>query len=334
MKKINHTLITALALLVALSFVGCSSTNSKKRKVTKKSAQFSHEYYEAIEETDRSIEVARLAGAETNCPEAYKKVLKMRNRADEISHFCCDKEEAIVVARAADKMAKELCPPDGDMDGDGIKDSKDKCPTEPEDMDGFQDEDGCPDIDNDQDGIPDVRDNCPNVPEDIDGFQDEDGCPDLDNDEDTIPDVRDGAPNDPETFNGYKDEDGIPDELPARLTLQGVLFQVDSAKLLPEAVEILSEAGSILKTNNDIRVRIEGHASSEAPFDYNQKLSERRAKAVKAFLVKQHGIDANRMETIGYGEERPIANNDTEEGRAKNRRMEFVILEGSLKSDE
>jgi outer membrane protein OmpA-like peptidoglycan-associated protein len=104
--------------------------------------------------------------------------------------------------------------PDPDNDGDGIPDAKDRCPNDPEDRDGFQDEDGCPDPDNDGDGIPDAKDKCPNEPEDRDGFQDEDGCPDPDNDGDGIPDAQDKCPNAPETFNGYQDEDGCPDTLP------------------------------------------------------------------------------------------------------------------------
>ncbi len=101
--------------------------------------------------------------------------------------------------------------PDPDNDGDGIPDAKDKCPNDPEDKDGFQDEDGCPDPDNDGDGIPDAIDKCPNQAEDKDGFQDEDGCPDDDNDGDGIPDKDDKCPNDPETFNGFEDADGCPD---------------------------------------------------------------------------------------------------------------------------
>jgi OmpA family/Thrombospondin type 3 repeat len=101
--------------------------------------------------------------------------------------------------------------PDPDNDGDGIPDAQDKCPDEPEDKDGFQDADGCPDRDNDNDGIPDAVDKCPNDPEDKDGFQDDDGCPDMDNDGDGIPDDKDKCPNDPETVNGFQDEDGCPD---------------------------------------------------------------------------------------------------------------------------
>ena len=102
--------------------------------------------------------------------------------------------------------------PDVDTDGDGIVDRLDKCPTDPEDKDGFEDEDGCPDPDNDKDGVPDVTDKCPNVPEDKDAFEDEDGCPDPDNDKDGILDTVDKCPNEPETFNGFEDDDGCPDK--------------------------------------------------------------------------------------------------------------------------
>ncbi len=99
-----------------------------------------------------------------------------------------------------------------DRDHDGIYDNDDKCPTQPEDRDGYQDSDGCPDPDNDGDTIPDKQDKCPNQAEDFDGFQDTDGCPDPDNDHDGIPDDHDRCPNKPETKNGYKDQDGCPDE--------------------------------------------------------------------------------------------------------------------------
>ena len=102
--------------------------------------------------------------------------------------------------------------PDPDNDQDGILDVQDKCPLQPEDKDGFQDEDGCPDPDNDQDSILDVQDKCPLQPEDKDGFQDEDGCPDPDNDRDGVYDADDLCPTEQETINGVEDEDGCPDE--------------------------------------------------------------------------------------------------------------------------
>ena len=97
-----------------------------------------------------------------------------------------------------------------DRDHDGITDLDDRCPDEPEDWDGFQDDDGCPDPDNDGDGIPDTMDKCPNEPEDKDGFEDEDGCPDLDNDGDGIPDLYDACPNQKEDGKGKRPTDGCP----------------------------------------------------------------------------------------------------------------------------
>jgi len=104
--------------------------------------------------------------------------------------------------------------PEFDRDGDGIDDQTDQCPDDPEDKDGFQDADGCPDLDNDKDGIKDNIDQCPNKPEDQDGFEDLDGCPDPDNDKDGIPDTLDKCPNQPEDMDGFEDEDGCPEEGP------------------------------------------------------------------------------------------------------------------------
>jgi outer membrane protein OmpA-like peptidoglycan-associated protein len=98
-----------------------------------------------------------------------------------------------------------------DADKDGVKDDDDRCPKDPEDIDGFEDSDGCPDKDNDSDGIPDTEDKCPKEAEDTDGFEDDDGCPELDNDKDGIADVKDKCPQDPEDFDGFEDKDGCPD---------------------------------------------------------------------------------------------------------------------------
>ncbi len=111
--------------------------------------------------------------------------------------------------------------PDPDNDGDGIADTEDKCPLKPEDKDSFQDEDGCPDPDNDGDGIADTEDKCPLKPEDKDGFQDQDGCPDPDNDRDGIPDVADKCPLEPETINGVDDTDGCPDKGNTQVEVRG-----------------------------------------------------------------------------------------------------------------
>jgi outer membrane protein OmpA-like peptidoglycan-associated protein len=101
--------------------------------------------------------------------------------------------------------------PDPDNDGDGVADGGDNCPYTAEDHDGFEDRDGCPELDNDHDGDLDTSDRCPNDPEDRDGFLDEDGCPDLDDDKDAIPDAVDKCPQDAENRNGIEDEDGCPE---------------------------------------------------------------------------------------------------------------------------
>jgi len=105
----------------------------------------------------------------------------------------------------------EYAPVRGDSDGDGIDDADDACPSEPEDMDGYMDQDGCPDEDNDGDGMLDADDACPDEAEDMDGFQDDDGCPDRDNDGDGVDDGYDSCPDDPEDMDGDRDDDGCPD---------------------------------------------------------------------------------------------------------------------------
>lgn len=101
-----------------------------------------------------------------------------------------------------------------DPDEDNVSLQNDKCPSIPEDIDGFEDTDGCPEFDNDQDGFFDAQDACPASPEDYDGFRDDDGCLDDDNDKDGIPDSNDTCKDSPETVNSYKDTDGCPDETP------------------------------------------------------------------------------------------------------------------------
>jgi outer membrane protein OmpA-like peptidoglycan-associated protein len=240
-------------------------------------------------------------------------------------------------------------PSSKDRDGDGIPDAVDRCPNEPEDKDGFQDEDGCPDPDNDNDGIPDGRDKCPNEPEDKDGFQDEDGCPDLDNDNDGVPDAldkcpnepedkdgdgipdsRDKCPNEPETFNNYKDDDGCPDEIPAAVkkftgVIEGINFKTGSAEILPGSYVILDRAVKVLQDYPEVSLEISGHTDNRGKADYNRDLSQRRADSVKTYFV-QRGIASERLQAIGYGMTRPIASNKSQTGRATNRRTEFRLI--------
>jgi outer membrane protein OmpA-like peptidoglycan-associated protein len=219
-----------------------------------------------------------------------------------------------------------------DRDGDGIPDDKDKCPDDPEDKDGFEDEDGCPDPDNDKDGILDVDDLCPNEPEDKDGFEDEDGCPDPDNDKDRILDKDDKCPNEPETYNGFEDEDGCPDK--GRVVvhkgrieiLDKIYFETDKAIIKPVSFPILDAIAATLKGNPQILlVEIQGHADERGSDDHNLKLTDDRAHSVQKYLTDK-GIDAGRLKAKGYGETRPVDKRHNEEAWSKNRRVEFVIL--------
>lgn len=225
--------------------------------------------------------------------------------------------------------------PDPDNDNDGILDYRDKAPNSPEDIDGYMDDDGIPDPDNDGDKIPDVKDKCPNKPEDFDEFEDHDGCPDFDNDKDAIPDSLDQCPNWAEDFNGYADDDGCPDEKPASETepiekgksiiLKGVNFQSGSAQLAPNSFPILDEVVKNLAQHLNIEIEIRGYTDDVGDFASNQQLSERRALTVSKYLI-EHGIDSKRLKAVGYGEQDPIDSNLTPDGRAANRRIEFVRI--------
>jgi outer membrane protein OmpA-like peptidoglycan-associated protein len=121
-----------------------------------------------------------------------------------------------------------------DSDGDGLLDPQDKCPKAPEDLDHFEDQDGCPDLDNDKDGLPDSADSCIDEPEDTDDFEDTDGCPDRDNDKDGIIDESDTCPLDPEDSDQFEDEDGCVDPDNDR---DGILDQADSCPNKPEDID-------------------------------------------------------------------------------------------------
>ena len=218
-----------------------------------------------------------------------------------------------------------------DKDEDSVPDAQDECPYEPEDHDNFQDLDGCPDPDNDSDGMADSFDTCPLAAEDLDGFADDDGCPDADNDVDGIYDVDDQCPLEPEDFDGHQDEDGCPDVLiiitDQKIELkEKIHFAFDDVTILPDSHELLNDVGNALIEHPTMKVRIEGNTDAEGPADYNQKLSQGRASSVLTYLTGR-GVEASRMSAVGYGEDRPIDSNDSEEGRAANRRVEFIIVE-------
>jgi OOP family OmpA-OmpF porin len=214
---------------------------------------------------------------------------------------------------------------DGDRDNDGIVDSKDVCPDLAEDMDGFQDDDGCPDYDNDNDGIQDSKDRCVNEPEDKDGFEDQDGCPDPDNDKDGVPDARDNCPD----VAGDASHNGCPYKAPAKLEdnfiLEGVNFRTGSAELTEDSYSKLDEVYEQLNKYSDRKYEIAGHTDNTATDKINIKLSLDRANAVREYLVNR-GVEGSRLVAKGYGSSRPKADNKTAAGRGINRRIEFYRL--------
>lgn len=221
--------------------------------------------------------------------------------------------------------------PSADTDRDGLVDPSDRCPSEPEDADGHDDEDGCPDPDNDGDGIADGADRCVSRPEDRDGVDDADGCPDRDNDGDGFADGIDACPNEAETVNRYEDDDGCPDAVrieQSELRLPAPIpFAVGRAELLPESAPTLEQILAILRDHPDIRVlSIEGHTSDEGTEAFNLRLSRQRARAVYEWLVER-GVDRRRLRHEGFGLTRPLVANDSEENRRRNRRVEFRIVE-------
>ena len=223
------------------------------------------------------------------------------------------------------------CPDDPDTDGDGIPDSRDACRIDPEDHDSYLEEDGCPEADNDADGVLDAVDNCRNEPEDPDGFNDQDGCPDPDNDQDTVLDVTDRCPNEA----GPVDNQGCPPVFThIQVTQHGVRFQVefdyDRATLRPSAAVTLDEVVAYLgqTQNRALRYEVGGHTSSEGARRHNQVLSAARAETVRRYLT-EHGIDATRLTSRGYGPSVPIASNRNEQGRQANRRVELNELDAS-----
>ena len=231
------------------------------------------------------------------------------------------------------------CP---DADGDGVQDSEDRCPNDP----GSVEFEGCPDSDGD--GVSNDKDKCPNVaglstlagcPDaDGDGIADADdncpgtagprgnrGCPWPDSDGDSVLDKDDECPNEPGTVanNGCPEDPSV--IINEMLTGLGpVTFSTGQSSILEDAETLLLEVVAILNAYPETKFVLEGHTDSKFTEKFNQKLSEKRASSVLNFLT-ENGIDASRLSTLGFGENSPVASNDTSEGRAQNRRVEVKL---------
>lgn len=153
----------------------------------------------------------------------------------------------------------------------------------------------------------------------------------ADTDQDKLADIDDECPEDPETYNGYQDEDGCPDQIPEpRTTCFGppfpsIFFADGGARLGAEQRDELDKTIEVLQQYPDLRVELRGHTDSRGSQSANLEFARQRAEAVKRYLVR-HGIAADRVETRAIGGLEPIATNDTREGRANNRRVEFWIV--------
>jgi OOP family OmpA-OmpF porin len=258
--------------------------------------------------TDGVIASARDNGAQKCAPVELAMAESHNDYAehalDEGNYYDAKREAEVAEKNAKlafDHSPREKCvpkkapPKPGDRDGDGLTDDVDKCPDEPEDKDGFEDDDGCPDPDNDKDSILDKDDKCPNEP----GVP-PDGCP-------------------------QKYKLVVVTEKKIELK-QTVFFDTNKATIKPVSFPLLTEVAQAMKDNPKIKVEVQGHTDSVGNDAFNLKLSQKRAESVRNYLIKK-GISSDRMAPKGYGENVPIADNRTKAGRDQNRRVEFVITE-------
>lgn len=230
-----------------------------------------------------------------------------------------------------------------DTDKDGIPDNKDACP----EVAGLKEFNGCPDTDGD--GIADKDDACPEVA----GPKQFNGCPDTDGDgiadkDDKCPDVAGPAENGgcpwPDTDgDGVLDKDDLCPEVAGPASNKGcpepdekeqkqlnqyaktILFDTGKATIKFQSAEVLNQIINVLKKYPNSRFRIEGHTDSTGKKAKNMILSQNRADAVKVYLI-QGGIDAGRLESQGFGPEKPIASNKNKKGRELNRRVEINLI--------
>lgn len=244
-----------------------------------------------------------------------------------------DTSDACPATPAGSAVDGSGCPLPGDADGDTINDTLDKCPDTAPGV--LVDASGCPiatapmplpmpqaapAVDSDGDGVLDQFDACPSTPP---GFPvDTRGCPvSRDLDGDGVFNQDDACPNTPRTMR--VDASGC--VVRQVVGFNNITFKFNSDELTGPAQEILNGIANGLRGQPGMEVQVHGHTDAIGSTAYNQELSENRARAVKAYLMRQ-GILAPRMKTSGFGESKPVASNETDAGRAQNRRVEFKVL--------
>ena len=211
------------------------------------------------------------------------------HKALDLSKDCGPKE--VVIQEPAPQITVVV----KDTDGDGVPDDVDRCPTVPGPKENF----GCPYGDRDHDGIPDNLDKCPDVP----GVP-PDGCP---------------PPPPPKVYSLVvvkKDRIEIK---------QQVHFATNKSKILPDSFALLNQVVQAINDNPSFKIHVEGHTDNVGTLKHNMKLSTERAESVMEYMI-EHGVDASRLTSDGYGPTQPIASNSTKKGKAQNRRVEFKIV--------
>jgi len=232
-----------------------------------------------------------------------------------------DRDEAL---RAKDDERKDQAPGAANDDGSAEEDDGSDEPASVDDVDDAEREAA----------IKGGYDACPDLPEDLDGVEDEDGCPEGDIDRDGVLDYIDRCPKEDETINGYRDDDGCPDEGPAEIVieegrlviLETIQFEINSAKIDRGSHDILNQIALTLRKHDEIPgLEIGGHTDSSGPRGFNMRLSRERSRSVRLYLLSR-GLKPGRVHARGYGPDKPIADNNTDDGRSKNRRVEFLFV--------
>ena len=224
-----------------------------------------------------------------------------------------------------------LPPPDADRDRDGVPDRTDVCPDNHQGQIPDPTRLGCPAVDTDRDGFFDHEDACPAESAGMNPDPSRKGCPLRDRDRDTVPDVKDACPDQPGAPHPDAKRNGCPSLVEVKdgklVILKPVFFATDKDIILAESIPVLQAVANALKATPAIqKLRVEGHTDNQGNAQYNLELSNRRAKSVMRWLSTQGGVAVHRLDSQGYGLTRPIDSNDTPEGRARNRRVEFTIL--------
>lgn len=314
--KLKHVLLVILALFLASANADLKAQNPKNSKKFKKQKEKKREPYTPVYR-EKDSDGDGVPDGRDECIHTPK--------GEPVTTFGCPYDTDFDgVYDYEDACKNEKGPkenkgcPWGDRDNDGIKDNEDSCP----DVAGIAKFKGCPDTDGD--GIQDKDDDCPKVP----GIERLKGCPPpfIDTDKDGIDDYSDLCPKVP----GVKKNKGCPELKKAdadalQMAFDNLLFETNSDVIVESSFASLDALAKVFRNNPKYKLYLEGHTDSEGNDEANMDLSKRRSASVKKYLAKK-GVNETRITTDGFGETRPVASNDTPDGRHKNRRVEMTII--------